>query len=158
MDEAALLVRLAKIEALHAGTTYECERAAAEKARGRILALLEDTRSQSPPREYKFRMADAWSRRLFLALLRRYDLRPYRYRGQRYTTVMVRAPKPFVEDTLWPEFQQFSEVLQEYLSEVTDKVIADVLQQTPNDHIDESDEPALLEGGSDARADERGCP
>ena len=41
-------------------------------------------------------MADDWSRQLFLALLRRYELKPYRYRGQRYTTVMVKVPKKFV--------------------------------------------------------------
>ncbi len=149
MDEAALLDRLAKIEALHAGTTYDGERAAAEMARDRIRALLDEMQAKGPDEEYKFRMADAWSRRLFLALLRRYGLKPYRYRGQRYTTVMVRAPKTFVDETLWPEFQEFSSVLQEYLSEVTDKVISDVLQQSPDDEIDENDEPAQLpKGGS----------
>ena len=147
MDEAILLDRLAKIEALHAGTTYDGERVAAEKAREKIKALLTDLQAKAPPEEYKFTMADAWSRRLFMALLRRYDLKPYRYRGQRYTTVMVRVPKSFVDETLWPEFQEFSGVLQEYLSEVTDKVISDVLQQKPDDSIDENDEPAQLEGG-----------
>ena len=146
MDEAALLDRLAKIEALHAGTTYDGERAAAEMARDRIRALLDEMQAKGADEEYKFRMADAWSRRLFLAFLRRYGLNPYRYRGQRYTTVMVRAPKTFVEETLVPEFQEFSSVLQEYLSEVTDKVISDVLQQSPDDEIDENDEPAQLPG------------
>jgi hypothetical protein len=147
VDEATLLDRLAKIEALHAGTTFDGERAAAEKARARILALLGEMQAKAPAEEYTFRMADAWSRRLFMALLRRYDLKPYRYRGQRYTTVMVRVPKVFVEQTLWPEFQEFSKVLQEYLSEVTDKVISDVLQQKPDDEIDERNEPAQLDGG-----------
>lgn len=149
MDEETLLEKLAKIEAVHAQTSSEGERTAAATARERILAVLERLRAEAGPEEYKFRMADAWSRRLFLALLRRYGLRPYRYRGQRYTTVMVRAPKAFVEETLWPEFREFSEVLQEYLSQVTDKVIADVLEQNPDDAIDESDEPARLTGGRD---------
>ena len=55
---------------------------------------------------FRFTLADTWSRKLFLSLLRRYDLKPYRYRGQRRTTVMVKVPKPFVHETLWPEFRQ----------------------------------------------------
>ena len=51
----------------------------------------------------KFQLADEWRRRLMVALLRRYGLRPYRYSGQRYTTVMARVPKSFVDGTLWPE-------------------------------------------------------
>jgi hypothetical protein len=137
LDEQTLLERLAKIEALHAGTTFDGERAAAENARQRILALVERARAEAPPIEFQFRMDDDWSRRLFLALLRRYGLRPYRYRRQRYTTVMVRAPEAFVERTLWPEFQQLSAVLRQYLSEVTDRVIADVLQQKPDEDADE---------------------
>ena len=61
--------------------------------------------------------------RLFLGLLRRYDLKPYRYHGQRYTTVMVRVPKSFVDETLWPEFQELNQTLRAYLDEVTDRVI-----------------------------------
>lgn len=147
MDEAALIDRLAKIEALHAGTTYDGERAAAENALKIIKERLAGLQAQSPPEENTFRMPDAWSRRLFMALLRRYGLKPYRYRGQRYTTVMVRAPRAFVEGTLWPEFVAFSDVLEEYLSEVTDKVIADVLQQKPNDDADENNEPPRLGNG-----------
>jgi hypothetical protein len=29
--------------------------------------------------EYQFSLADAWSRKVFVALLRRYDLEPYRH-------------------------------------------------------------------------------
>lgn len=147
MDEATLLSRLAKIEALYAGTSFDGERAAAATARERILAKLKLLRAEDPPAEYKFTMADTWSRRLFLALLRRYGLTPYRYRRQRRTTVMVRVPKRFVDETLWPTFSEFSSILQMYLREVTDKVIADVLQQNPDDDIEENAEPYLLNGG-----------
>jgi hypothetical protein len=43
----------------------------------------------------QFSMPDQWSRQLFMALCRRYGLKPYRYSRQRYTTVMLRAPKEF---------------------------------------------------------------
>jgi hypothetical protein len=55
--------------------------------------------------------------------LRRYDLEPYRYHGQRYTTVMVRVPKKFVDDTLWPEFQELNGILRTYLDEITERLI-----------------------------------
>ena len=62
-------------------------------------------------------------RHLFVALCRRYGLKPYRYRRQRRTTVMVRAPRRFIEQVLWPEFRDLDGDLQAYLHEVTLKVI-----------------------------------
>jgi tRNA nucleotidyltransferase (CCA-adding enzyme) len=68
-------------------------------------------------------MPDQWSRHLFLALCRRYGLQPYRLHRQRRNTVMVRAPKGFIDQTLWPEFTELSRELQAYLHEVTLRVI-----------------------------------
>ena len=70
-------------------------------------------------------MADQWSRRLFLALARRYGLAPYRYRRQRLTTVMVRVPRGFIDQVLWPEFQELNKALVHYLNEVTLRIIHD---------------------------------
>ena len=50
-------------------------------------------------------------RRLFSALCRRYGLEPYRYKGQRYTTVIVRAPRSFIDRTLWPEYLELQAAL-----------------------------------------------
>lgn len=68
-------------------------------------------------------MADQWQRRLFYALCRRYGLEPYRYKGQRRTTVMVRAPRAFVDKTLWPEYQELQSALNAYLREATERII-----------------------------------
>ena len=38
------------------------------------------------------------ARHRFVALLRRYGIQPYRYRGQRRTTVMARLSRPFVNE------------------------------------------------------------
>ena len=65
-----------------------------------------------------------WSRKLFVALLRRYRLKPFRYSCQRYTTVMANAPKRFVDETLWPEYEKLDEILNGYLEEITDRVIS----------------------------------
>ena len=102
---------------------------AGEFLKRRIQARLEAVEKIDPPVEYRFTMADAWSRHVFLALLRRYELKPYRYRGQRRTTVMVRASRPFITETLWPEFEQLSQTLHTYLDEITSRVVAQVIHE-----------------------------
>ncbi len=129
MDESRLMEKLRAIEALYAGAMTAGERVAAERARERILERLTQWEKEAPAVEYKFTMADMWSRKVLLALLRRYDIRPYRYSGQRHTTVMARVSRRFVEETLWPEFEQLSGTLRSYLSEVTDRVVAQVIHR-----------------------------
>jgi hypothetical protein len=102
MDEAKLREKLARIEALFAGATTEGEKVAAAEARRRIQLRLQAVQQSDPPIEYRLTVADVWSGKILLALLRRYDLKPYRYRNQRHTTIMVKAPASFLNDTLWP--------------------------------------------------------
>ena len=47
--------------------------------------------------------------------------RPY-WLGRR-NTVMVRAPKRFLDQVLWPEFSELDQALQAYLHQVTLRVI-----------------------------------
>ena len=151
MDEAKLLERLRRIEALHAGATTEGERAAAAHAREQIKARLAKAQAQETPIEYRFSMADLWSRKVFIALLRRYGLNPYRFHGQRHTTVMVMAPESFVEETLWPEFEAISETLRAYLSEVTERVITEVIYPTSDEAevVPKGGRPALVAPAED---------
>ncbi len=146
MDEQALAEKLRRIEALFAGAATPGERQAAGEAAKRIAARLEETRVKDPAVEYQFSLADHWSRRLFIALLRRYGIDSYRYPRQKRTTVMVRAPKSFVDQTLWPEFQQLSDTLSTYLTEVTDRVIAQTIH---NDMSDLSVRPEPQRIGAD---------
>ena len=122
--ERELINRLRRIESLFAGTNFEGERSAAAAAMDRIRERLRGLQQSDEPVEYTFRLADGWSLRLFTALLRRYDIRPYRYRGQRRTTLMAKVPVSFVKETLWPEYQELQKVLGDYLRDVTDRVIA----------------------------------
>jgi hypothetical protein len=126
-DIDGLLERLRRVEALHARTDVAGERDAAAYAMEAIRAKLARYSQQDPPVEYKFSLQDNWSRQLFTALLRRYGLEPFRYRGQRHTTVMVRVSKSFVDETLWPEFVELDDLLQQYLSEVTERVIREAI-------------------------------
>lgn len=127
MDETKLIEKLRMVEALFAGAATEGEKFAAECARGRILERLKSCEKEAPPIEYHFSMSDMWTRKVFVALLRRYGILPYRYSGQRYTTVMAKVSKPFVDETLWPEFEKISDTLRDYLSEVTDRVVHQVI-------------------------------
>jgi len=123
-EEEKLIAKLQRIEALFAGAATPGERDAAAEARDRIRARVRAQQAIDPPVEYTFNLHDRWSHKLLTALLRRYQLRPYRYRGQRYTTVMARIPKRFLDETLWPEYQELNATLTAYLGEVTDRVIA----------------------------------
>lgn len=123
-NEEQLIAKLLKIEALFARPGTDGERDAAESALTRIRARLRALEQQERAVEFRFSLADAWSRSLFIALLRRYGLTPYRYRGQRRTTVMVRVTQAFVDETLWPEFQEFQAVLHDHFHAVTQRVIA----------------------------------
>ena len=130
MREQDLLDKLSKIERLYAGAATPGEKEAAADAIMRIKRRLGETAKIERPIEYKFTLADGWSKKLFTALLRRYELRPYRYARQRRTTVMVRVPRSFVDETLWPEFLELSKVLQTYLDEVTERVISSAIHET----------------------------
>lgn len=122
-DEAKLLETLERIEALFLGATTSGERDAAAGARERVRARLKEIQRSDSPVEYQFSMTNIWSRRLFVALLRRYDFKPYRYYRQRYTTVMARLPASFVDEVLWPEFQELNKKLGAYVDDVTNRVI-----------------------------------
>jgi hypothetical protein len=79
-----------------------------------------------------------------VALLRRYGIRPYRYRGQRRTTVMARLSRSFVNDTLWPEFEELQQTLSTYFDALTDRVIEQVLEVEASE-AEERAEVAQLE-------------
>jgi hypothetical protein len=122
-SEPQLREKLRKITALFEGATTIGERQAAAAAIERVRRALDAALQTQPLPETKFSLLDQWQRRLFLALCRRYGLKPYRYRGQRYTTVVVRAPRSFVDQTLWPEYLALSEALRSYLNEATERII-----------------------------------
>jgi hypothetical protein len=115
--------KLRKITALFEGAATAGERQAAAAAIERIRQALHAAAKTQPVPETKFSMADQWQRRLFSALCRRYGLEPYRYKGQRYTTVIVRAPRSFVDNTLWPEYIELQAALHSYLNEATERII-----------------------------------
>jgi len=126
-DIDGLQERLRKIEALLAGAGTLGERDAAGAALARVKARLAEQAQRDPPIELQFAMPDAWSRQLFVALCRRYGLRPYRYPRQKRTTVMLRVPRGFNDTVLWPEFLELDRALSAHLQSVTTRIIHDAI-------------------------------
>jgi hypothetical protein len=122
-SELELRQKLRKIAALYEGASTAGEREAAAAALDRIRAALRAAEQVERPIEMNFRLQDHWNRRLFLALCRRYGIKPYRYPRQRYSTVVLRAPESFVRKTLLPEFEEISLALNEYLDNATERII-----------------------------------
>jgi hypothetical protein len=127
--EGTLLEKLRKIEALHAGTNVAGEKEAARLAAERIRARLAELRGKEQDVEILYRLPDPWKRKLFVALCRRYGLRPYREAGRRSTTIQLRAPNSFQRTTLWPEFLALAEELHTHLDELTDRVIREAIDE-----------------------------
>jgi hypothetical protein len=149
MNEQKFIEKLRLIEAMFSGATTEGEKVAAGLARERILERLRLLEKEEPLIEYRFTMTDMWSRKVFVALLRRYGLKPYRYSGQRYTTVMARVSKRFVDETLWPEFTEISESLRAYLSEITDRVVSQVIHKDSSEAEVVSEQMMISSGDTD---------
>ena len=121
--EQELRERLRKISALFEGASTPGERNAAAAAIERVKKALAAIQQTERAIEMQFTLPDRWQRRLFSALCRRYGLEPYRYKRQRYTTLVVKAPRSFIDRTLWPEYIDIKQALDEYLNEATERII-----------------------------------
>ncbi len=135
--EDELRDKLRKIEALFAGAKTDGERDAAGAAAGRIRARLGEVEARETAIEYRFAIHDPWSRKLFIALCRRYGLRPFREARMKRQSVMIKAPKSFVEATLYPEFQQLNAALTAYLLGITDRLIREEVHADTRDADEE---------------------
>ena len=137
--EQQLRERLRKIEALFEGAATSGERSAAAAAIARVKKALDALSKTERPQEFHFTLPDRWQRRLFSALCRRYGLEPYRYKRQRYTTVMVQVPKSFVEQTLWPEYLEIKAALDEYLNEATERIIQEEIYRDAGEAAEQAE-------------------
>ncbi|MDJ0869989.1 MAG: hypothetical protein QNK03_28115 [Myxococcota bacterium] len=125
-EEQRLIEKLRRIETLFSRASSVGERTAAQEAARRLQQRLDASRANEIL-EFRFSLPDAWAKALFIALLRRHGVTPFRYSGQRRNTVMARAPKDLVDQELWPEFQELHKTLHSYLSDVTERVIASAI-------------------------------
>lgn len=158
MNEQKLIEKLRLIEALFSGAATKGEEVAAELARERILERLRLMEKEEPLIEYRFTMAHMWARKVFVALLRRYGIKPYRYNKQRYTTVMALVSKRFVDETLWPEFQEIAQTLETYLSEITERVVSQVIHKDSSEAEVVKDQILISSNITDAATESEASP
>ena len=138
MTRDELINKIQKVEALFLDTDSKGEMNAARSALERLNAQLD--RLPEEAGEYKFSLPDPWKRQLFLALVRRHGLNPYRRPRQRHTTVMVRVGKTFLDTILWPQFLELSKLLHTYLDEAT----RDIISQAIHDNLADATEQKQL--------------
>lgn len=122
------------------------ERSAAGAAAERIRRQFETASKKEHAEEFKFSIPDRWSRQLFIALCRRYGIKPFRYARMHRQTVMLSAPASFVRMTLWPEFEELSRALTAHLDEITRQIIRDEVHAATPDAEE-------INGYSDFRVD-----
>jgi hypothetical protein len=146
MDEAALKSKLATIVALPVGASAAQKTQEGNSVRKDTSARLKDTGEVEPEVEFQFSLTEDWQRQLFAALARRHGLRPFRLSGQRQTTVMLRAPERFIDETFWPQYEQLAASLRGWLEEVTGRVISEVLQEDGDVVEERADAPHLSPG------------
>lgn len=141
--EDQLRERLRKVEALFFGATTAGEREAAGAAAERLKAKFDEAGRSDPPVEMKFSLPDQWSVRLFIALCRRYGIRPFRYSRQRSTTIMVRAPRRFFDAVVWRQFSDVHTDLWLYFEQTTERLIQEAIHADTAD-AETAAEPAGL--------------
>ena len=134
-DQDDIREKLAKLEALFSRGATAGERAAAGAAFERLQSRLDiDTPSRDEPEiELQYSLPDVWAVRLFVALCRKHDVKPYRYPRQRRTTVMVRVRQTSFEQTIAREFQTLHRELTSYFNETLNHLIANVMKSDGND-------------------------
>ena len=110
--------KMKKVEALIARAGTEGERQSAIFAKERLQKSVAEIVV-----EYTIRMNDVWHKRLFTAICHKYALNPYRYYRQKYTTVMVKISKEFLDVVVWPEYLKYAKILEELVDEIASEVI-----------------------------------
>ncbi|MDQ7009387.1 MAG: hypothetical protein Q9M94_03800 [Candidatus Gracilibacteria bacterium] len=121
-----ILDRIKKVEALIDGAKSDGEKNAAIAAKERILKKYPEIDIKNNIVEYTIKTADSWHKKLFVAICRKYDIEPYRYYRQRYTTVMIKVNETFLNEILWKEYLQYTDILEELVGGITDELISKI--------------------------------
>ena len=134
VDDEELRAKLAKVEALFRRAGSAGERAAAGAAIDRLHDRLAGSAGKDEPEvELQFSLPDAWSVSLFVAVCRKHGVRPYRYRRQRRTSVVVSAREREFNRVVWPEYSRLQTELESYFEDVTDHLISRVMGSDGDD-------------------------
>jgi len=122
----SLLEKIRKIEALIDGASSVGEKQAAVSAKERILNKYPHLEIHRDAKEYSLRTDGEWDKKLLLAICHKYGVKPYRYKRQKYTTVMVNINEKFLNEVLWKEYTEYSIHLSKLVGEITDNLISKI--------------------------------
>jgi hypothetical protein len=86
-----------------------------------------EDRAREADVELRYTIPDPWENALFIALCRRYGLRPFRRPRMHQTTILVRAPEAFFQNTIWPVFGALADALRNSLFRITDSAIREAI-------------------------------
>lgn len=114
MDEDALVCQLREVEARFAPgqqprSVQECR------------AELRQWREREEDIEYRCSIPNAVADRIFGGVCLRYGLVPYR-RSRGTSTVCIRAPRGFVREILWPQFEAMAKLVEQSFCEIAERV------------------------------------
>lgn len=115
--ESALVEKLAEVESKHAAGKSGAD--AIEVIRRQI----EERRAREGEIEYRCSVADPSMQRVFVAVCERYGIEPYRVPRQRQSTISIRAPRSFIQEILWPLFEEMGRVVEAWLYEKTSELM-----------------------------------
>jgi len=118
-----LLEKIQKIEALITGAQTEGEKDAAISAKDRVLKRYSELKMEEDKIEFTLRTPDSWHKKLLIAICRKYELKPYRYKRQKYTTVMLNVNEKFLNQVVWKEYIEYSDHLEKLVGAITDDLI-----------------------------------
>lgn len=116
--ENALVNSFRMAERKHSGVA-EGDGCDADQAKVRIRARLQELGGAADVAEFQCHMKHDWDSFVFHALAKRYGIRPYRYRKQRKSTILVHMSKQFLDELLWPIFNDVCAALFARFTEVT---------------------------------------
>ncbi|MEQ8238735.1 MAG: hypothetical protein RIA69_05955 [Cyclobacteriaceae bacterium] len=131
----SLLNKISKIEALILGASTNGEKNAALSAKERILNKHPHLEIHREPKEYSLQTSGEWNKKLLIAICRKYGVKPYRYKRQKYTTVMVNINEDFLNEILWKEYTEYSNHLNRLIEEITESLISKIHKYEEEDII-----------------------
>jgi hypothetical protein len=79
--------------------------------------------------EISFNTINIWNKHIFLTLCIKYNIKTYRYKGDRKTIVTVQCTKHFMDNVFLPEYEKFTKILHESINVKLKEVIENILYE-----------------------------
>jgi hypothetical protein len=119
--EQVLVDSFHSIELKHSGLTEGG--AANEQPADRIRARVQEAATATDIQEMQCSTKYDWDALVLHALLKRYGIKPYRYRKQRRSTILVRVSRKVMHEVVWPIYCDVTAALAARFTTVTTSLL-----------------------------------